>query len=292
MTKLVIGCGYLGHRVARAWLREGAEVAVITRNRQRAESLQAEGFRALVADVCEPESLKRLPEAQTVVHAVGYDPAGSFPRRAVMVDGLRNVLDCLSPDVGRLLLISSTGVLGGHAGNWIDETASCHPEREAGRCHLEAEWLLAAHVLGRRSVVLRMAGIYGPGRLPKAVDVLAGKPVASPVDAYLNLIHVDDAVRTILAAETEAAVPNLFLVSDGCPTTHREFYQEMARQLGVAPPRFCPPVPGSRGASAAAGNKRVSNRKMLDELEIELEFPDFRKGLAAVCREHPRPARD
>ena len=96
---------------------------------------------------------------------------------------------------------------------------------------------------------------------------------------------MDDAVRVILAAAAEAIPPDLYLVSDGCPTGHREFYSEMARQLGVAVPEFCDPDPGSRGAAAAAGNKRVRNQKMLEQLHVGLEFPSFREGLAAICRE-------
>ncbi len=291
MTRLVIGCGYLGYRVARKWLSQGEEVVVVTRSPQRAESLQREGFLPVVADVCRSESLTQLPEAQTVLYAVGYDPQTSMPRKAVVVEGLRNVLDRLSPRTERLLFISSTGVLGGHDGDWVDETASCHPQREAGCCGLEAESLLGTHALGQRTIILRLAGIYGPGRLPKVADVLAGRPVATPARAYLNLIHVDDAVRVILAAAAEAIPPDLYLVSDGCPTSHREFYREMARQLGVAVPEFSDPDPGSRGAAAAAGNKRVLNQKMLAQLHVGLEFPSFREGLAAICREHRPPAK-
>ena len=286
MTKLVIGCGDLGHRVARRWLSQGEEVAVVTRSRERAETLRTEGFWPVVADVSDPESLKHLTEAQTVLHAVGYDPRASLPRSVVVIDGLRNVLDSLSPRVERLLFISSTGVMGGHDGKWVDEACSCHPQREAGRCGLEAERLLGSHELGRRSVILRLAGIYGPGRLPKLAEVLAGGPVAAPDQGYLNLIHVDDAVRVILAAEARAILPGLYLVSDGCPTGHRQFYGEMARQLGVSEPDFCQPEPGSRGAAAASGNKRVRNGKMLRQLQVELGFSDFREGLAAICREY------
>ncbi|MHB8902217.1 MAG: NAD-dependent epimerase/dehydratase family protein [Thermoguttaceae bacterium] len=286
MRRLVIGCGYLGYRVARQWLSQGDEVAVVTRRRERADELRREGFRAVEADVSDRESLKGLPEAEHVLHAVGYDRAGSGSRREVIVEGLRNVLDSLSGGTERIVFVSSTGVMGGQGGGWVDEGADCRPERESGRCGLEAEELLGSDRLGRRAVVLRLAGMYGPGRLPKLADVLGGGPVSAPEGSYLNLIHVDDAVRVVRAADLRGSVPDLYLVSDGSPTGHREFYREMARQLGVAEPLFCVPEPGSRGAAAAGGNKRVSNRKMLAQLEVELEYPDFRVGLAAICREY------
>ncbi|MCP4591232.1 MAG: SDR family oxidoreductase [bacterium] len=285
MTKLVIGCGYLGHRVARKWLQQGESVVVVTRSDERAEALRVEGFQPVVADVSDPESLKCLPEARTVLHSVGYDRRAAASRRAVVVDGLRNVLDSLSQVVDRLVFISSTGVMGCHRGSWVDETAFCEPQREAGRCGLEAEKLLQAHRLGRRTVILRLAGLYGSGRLPKLADLRAGHPLAAPDGAHLNLIHVEDAAEAVLAVERMATPPDLYLVSDGCPTGHRAFYSEMARQLGLPSPIFTDPVPGSRGAAAALGNKRVDNGRMLGELQVELQFPSFREGLAAICSE-------
>jgi len=287
MTKLVIGCGYLCRRVARKWLDRGDQVAVVTRSHERADTLKRDGFSPVVADVSDPESLKCLPETQTVLHAVGYDRAAAAPRRAVVVDGLRHVLDALSPRVDRFLFISSTGVMGCHHGDWVDEATPCDPQLASGRCGFEAETLLRSHELGRRAVILRLAGIYGPGRLPKLADVRAGRTVAAPDGTYLNLIHVDDAVQAILAAQKWATLPDMFLVSDGYPTSHRQFYSEMARQLGVAQPDFSQPGPGTRGAAAGLGNKRVRNQKLLQQLKLQLEFSDFRPGLASICSELP-----
>lgn len=283
MTKLVIGCGYLGHRVARTWLDQGEQVAVVTRSDERAKTLRKEGFSPFVADVSDPDSVKSLPLAETVLHAIGYDRSSGVPRREAVVGGLQNVLAGLAPVVERLVFISSTGVMGSHDGDWVDEDSSCDPQREAGRCGLEAETLLRSHELGQRAVILRLAGIYGPGRLPKLEDVRRGRPVPAPEGAYLNLIHVDDAVEAILASEQRAKAGELYLISDGAPTRHRLFYSEMARQLHLGPLEFCDPAPGSRGAAAASGNKRVCNQKMVEQLEIQLRYPSFREGLQAIC---------
>lgn len=285
MTRLVFGCGYLGGRVALAWRAKGLEVAAVTRSSKRAEEFSRAGIRPIVADVARPETLLNLPAAETVLYSVGYDPRAGLPRRAVTVDGLLNVLEALDRRSGRLIYTSSTGVMGDHRGDWVDESAECRPIREAGRFGLEAERLLCGHRLGSRAIIMRLAGLYGLGRIPKLADVAAGRPVGAPEDAFLNLIHVDDAAIAILAAESKAVPPRTYLVSDGSPTRHREFYREIARCLGAAPPEFTAPAPGSRAAAAVLGNKRVSNRRMLEELGVELRFPSFREGLAAILSE-------
>ncbi len=285
MTRLVFGCGYLGCRVALAWLADGRQVAAVTRNAGRAEKLARAGIEPIVADVTRPETLAGLPPAETVLYSIAYDPRSAPSRRAVTVGGLQNVLDALDRQTGRLIYASSTGVIGDRRGDWVDEAAECRPVREAGRFGLEAEERLRGHPLGSRAIIIRLAGLYGPGRIPKLADVKAGRPVAAPADSFLNLIHVDDAVRVILAAESKAAAPRTYLASDGSPTTRRDFYRQIARLLGAAPPRFSAPEPGSRAAAAILGNKRISNRRMLEELGVELRFPSFREGLAAILGE-------
>lgn len=285
MTRLILGCGYLGRRVSRAWLADGREVAAVTRSPLRAEELGRAGIRPIVADVTRPETLASLPRAETVLYSIGFDPRRGPSRRDVTVRGLQNVLEALDGETGRLIYTSTTGVIGDHRGAWVDEATECRPVREAGRLALEAEELLRGHPLGSRAIIVRLAGLYGPGRIPKLADIQAGRPVAAPEGSFLNLIHVDDAVKVILAAESKATLPRTYLASDGSPTGHREFYREIARRLGARPLQFTSPAPGSRAAAAALGNKRVSNRRMLEELEIELRFPSFRQGLAAILSE-------
>ena len=109
-VKLIVGCGYLGLRVARLWMAAGHAVAGLVRSPASAELLAREGVRPIVADVTQPSTLLDLPVADTLLYAVGYDPAGGASRTAVYVDGLRAVLDAVSPQVRRVILISSTGV--------------------------------------------------------------------------------------------------------------------------------------------------------------------------------------
>jgi nucleoside-diphosphate-sugar epimerase len=216
------------------------------------------------------------------LYAVGYDRAAGKAMRDVYVQGLRNVLDALPDTTERILYISSTGAYGQSDGQWVDEDSVCQPARDSGRICLEAEAVLRGHRLGERAVVLRLAGIYGPGRIPRQAALVAGEPIAAPSTGWLNLIHVDDAARVALAAEQRIEPPRLYTVSDGRPPQRREYYEELARLLGAPPPQFAEPAIDSPAALRAESNKRVSNARMLAELKVELAYPSFREGLAAI----------
>jgi len=282
MTKLVFGCGYLGLRVARRWSAAGHQVVALTRSEDRARMLEAEGLRAIVGDVSRPARLSPLPPAETVLYAVGYDRRGGASRRAVVVEGLDGVLHRLDDAARKLIYVSTTGVYGDHAGEWVDEHTTCTPTREAGIAALAAEQVLRRSRFWDRTTLLRLAGLYGPGRLPKVDDLRAGRTIAAPQGVPLNLIHVDDAVEVVLAAERSGRPAAVYPVSDGHPTDHRTFYRELARLLGASQPRFVEPRPDSRSSPQVLGNKRVSNQRMLTELKVELRYPSFRQGLRAI----------
>ena len=135
--------------------------------------------------------------------------------------------------------------------------------------------------------MLRLAGLYGPGRVPYIKRLQAGQPLAVPQQGWLNLIHVDDAAIAVLAAdrwEAPPAGPHTFNVCDGHPVVRRDYYQEVAKQLGVPTPSFTPPPPDSPAAARAVSDKRVRNEKLLKTLSLKLAYPTYREGLAAIVR--------
>lgn len=283
MARLIIGCGYLGLRVARRWRDAGDKVYVTTRSPSRAKELAAEGFEALIVDVTEPTSLAELPTPETALFAVGYDRNAGHSIEDVYAVGLKNILDALPKETGRVIYISTTGVYGDLAGAWVDEDSPCNPQRPGGKASLAAEEMLGRHPLGERSIVLRLAGIYGPGRIPNQAALLAGEPIAVPSAGFLNLIHVDDAVSAVeAAAAIEAPLPRRYLVSDGHPAPRGDYYAELARLLGAPAPRFVEPPQSDPRAARAAADKRVCNARMLAELHVSLAFPSFREGLASI----------
>jgi nucleoside-diphosphate-sugar epimerase len=225
--------------------------------------------------------LPSLPAVQTVVWAVGYDRASGHSIQEVYVEGLRRLLAAVPESVQRFIYVSSTGVYGESDGSCLDEESPCRPVREGGKACLAAELLLRAHRLSDRTVVLRMAGIYGAGRIPNCEGLRRGIPLDVPSHGYLNLIHVDDAVSVIMAAE-RARVPNLYLVSDGNAVRRRDYYAYLAERLQAPPPRFTRRPSDSPAADRARSSKRICNLKMVRELNVSLAYPSYREGLAAI----------
>ena len=287
MSKLVIGCGYLGRRVADRWLAAGHRVSAVSRSGERAATLRAAGIDCQVADVLRPETLRCLPAAETVLYAIGWDRNAGVSIRDLYAGGLRNVLAHLPADTSRFIYVSSTGVFGQTDGGWVDEQSACNPTRVGGLACLEAETLLREHAIGEKSIILRMAGIYGPDRIPRRRQLLEGRPIAAPGEGFLNLIHVQDAARIVLAAERRLDPPCLLCVSDGHPVVRGDYYRELAELVGAAEPRFATPPVDAPATDRASSNKRVSNKLLLEKLGIDLRYPSYRQGLAAECGRDP-----
>ncbi|MGE0375692.1 MAG: NAD-dependent epimerase/dehydratase family protein, partial [Planctomycetaceae bacterium] len=151
-SRLIIGCGYLGLRVARRWLAQGDAVAALTRSAERAAAFRERGIRPVVGDILSPDRLRDLPPATTVLYAVGYDRTTEASKRTVYVDGLRNVLLSLPKSVERFVYVSSTSVYGQSNGVWVDETSACEPRTDGGQICLDAERLLQSALADRLPV--------------------------------------------------------------------------------------------------------------------------------------------
>jgi nucleoside-diphosphate-sugar epimerase len=276
MDLLVVGCGYLGKRVAALWRAQGHRVFATTRG--RAEELRGLGLEPVVCDLVSGAGLQGLPRAEAVAYCVGFDRGPGVTMRDVYVRGLENVLGCLPPP-GRLVYVSSTGVYGQRDGEEVDEGAATEPAEESGRVVLEAEGLLRRHLPG--AVVLRFAGLYGPGRLLRRQAVEAGEPLVGDPEKWLNLIHVEDGAAAVAAAAGRAGPGAVLNVCDDRPVRRGEFYAELARLLGAPPPRFVPPAPGAPLPPHERANRRILNRRLRGELGLALRYPSYVEGLRA-----------
>jgi nucleoside-diphosphate-sugar epimerase len=234
--------------------------------------------------VLQPESLRGLPRTDRVFYCVGFDRSAGAPMRAVYVDGLHRILESLTSSVDQLVYASSTGVYGQTHAEWVDEDSPACPRHESGRICLEAEGLAGAWAQSRTRtvVVLRFAGLYGPGRLARRAILADGSPIPGDPDRYLNLIHIDDAVRAAAAALDSTDLESVYLVADDRPVTRREYYSLAAGILGLPEPRFsCVDLEGAQ-ADRDATNKRIANHRMKRGLGVNLQYPDITSGLPAA----------
>ena len=153
------------------------------------------------------------------------------------------------------------------------------PASRAGPCSPPKRcWPRIAY--GDRGIVLRLAGIYGPGRLPRRAELVSGEPLPIAAGEHVNLIHVEDAAAAVLAAEACAQPPRTYNISDGHPVARREYFAELPGSWAASAvvPR---PLPGE-AIGRRGGDKRVSNARMCAELHVNLAFPTYREGLAAA----------
>ena len=198
--------------------------------------------------------------------------------RDIYVDGLKNFFHHQTRSMQfdwDITYASSTGVYGQVNGEDVDESAVTEPAEESGRVVLETERLVQGAWVDGPIRILRFAGIYGPGRVIRRQAIEAGGPIVGDADKWLNLIHVDDGVRAVLAAEARATPGEIYNVSDGEPVTRRDYYTELARVLGAPPARFIP-GPNARGET----HRRVSNAKAREQLGFVPHYRDYQAGLA------------
>lgn len=295
-TRLLLGCGYLGSRVAKLWRAAGDHTVSTSRGEDCTPKMFEAGVFTGQADVTKPETLSwfaKIPAlsgtaVEALIYAIGYDRTAEPDIHTVYAGGLAHALAALPSSIQRAIYISTTGVYGSAGGDWVDETTPTDPPREGGKASLAAEQVLAAHPLGRRSAILRLAGIYGPGRVPYLDQLKQGEPIAAPNAGWLNLIHVDDAAQIVvaidrwLAGRLESDGPHVFCVSDGSPVVRGDYYAEAARLIGAPSPTFATPTADSPAAARASANRRVSNAKLMATLDIQLAYPSYREGLAAI----------
>jgi nucleoside-diphosphate-sugar epimerase len=276
--KLIIGCGYLGRRVAVRWLAQGRRVFATTRSPAKATELSQLGMEPVVCDVLDRGSLAKLPRVDVVLYCIGHDRSTGRSMRDVYVDGLRNMIGALSLP-RRLIYVSSTSVYGQERGEEVDETATAEPVDESGRVILRAEDLVRAWQPS--AIVLRFAGIYGPDRLLRRQTIERGEPIVGDPDRWLNLIHAEDGVATVLAADRLGRPGGTYNVADDRPVRRREFYAALAGLMGAPAPRFVSPAPSTLPPSHERANRRIVNRLLHKELQVQLRYPTYETGLAA-----------
>lgn len=282
---LIVGCGDIGRRVARLWSARGVEVFGLARSPRTAARLSRQGIVPVPGDLDARETLRGLPTRGALVYYFAPPPAEgeTDPRARAFAEA---VPGAYVPE--KLVCMSTTAVYGDLKGGWATEETPAAPETDRGRRRLDAENVFLAWGRERNVpvVVLRVAGIYGPGRLPVEA-IRRGTPVLEEADSpYTNRIHAEDLARVCMAAGERGPGGRIYNVSDGVPGTITEYYYAVADRLGL--PR--PPAVGlaesrkvlSPGlVSYLSESRRIDSRRMREELDVALLYPTLASGLAA-----------
>ncbi|OIQ03837.1 MAG: NAD(P)-dependent oxidoreductase [Zetaproteobacteria bacterium CG06_land_8_20_14_3_00_59_53] len=281
---LILGCGYVGERLAVACIRQGMQVSGTTRSAERAAELRAMGVQAVFAanplDIADAV----LADVDAVVDSIPLNRSASAAHAPQC-----EWLPLLAPKLTGLRwagYLSTTGVYGDAGGAWVDESWPCDPQSPRGLERLVAEecWLGAVAC----AEVFRIAGIYGPGR--NILDRLrAGgfRAVNWQPPRYSNRIHVDDIVGALMAAMQAPRAGRIVNLADDEPMPHAEYVTQLARLIDAPQPILLTPEEGEAQLPPSVleffrDNKRVSNRLLHAELLPELAYPGFRAGLASL----------
>jgi nucleoside-diphosphate-sugar epimerase len=287
MRAFFFGLGYSSQASARLMQTSGEFVSTLgtVRTTDKANALVHEGLPAVVFDGAEPgaEVGPALEKSSHVIVSIAPDEAGD-----VVLRQHRAELDAAT-GLEWLCYYSTVGVYGDFDGAWIDETAPLVPRnlRSDFRVRAEEEWIAYARERGVPLCILRLAGIYGPGR--SSFDRLAegtARRVVKPGQVF-NRTHVGDIARvTLLAAERRLA--GIFNLADDAPAPPQDLITYAAEKIGVEAP---PEIPFERAEmtpmarSFYRDNKRVSNKAIKQALGIDLLYPDYRAGLDAIWKD-------
>ncbi len=282
---LIAGCGYVGGRLAQLLVEDGRHVAGLKRN----ASTLPNGVLGIAADVSDAATLSGLrgtvgEPVDALVYAVAPGGRSEGAYRTAYVDGLRNVLNALGapgPEPRRVLLVSSTGVYGPEDGRWVDEDTPPEPADPTGRVVLEGERLIGQ--LGEHGIVLRLGGIYGPGRTRTVRRVLSGEAGCPAPNSFANRIHRDDAAGALRHLLDLPAPAPLYVGVDRDPAPLREVYRWVAERGGVPDP--CARGEGHEDSTGRRGtNKRCSSRRLV-ESGYRFRYPTFREGYRSLVDE-------
>lgn len=286
---VIFGCGYLGTALAKAALKAGVRVEALTRNHAKAEALRAAGLaKVVVADLASADWHGQVETGPDfVVNTVGS--GGQENYRRSYVGGMQSILAWAaagSLPMGTFVYTSSTAVYPQGGGLRVDETHDATGSTPNGAIIRESESLLesAPSRSSARWFILRLAGIYGPGRHHLLDQLRTGAATLGGEGSHrLNLAHRDDIVAAILAClqAPVSAGREIFNVADGSPARRSEVVAWLAERLGRPVPAFDGAASARRGG-APVPDRIIANDKINKSLGWSPCYPDYRAGFGAI----------
>ena len=299
---LIVGCGDIGVRSAKILQQQGVEVSGVVASAQSAERLRANNIHPLILDLDQPDASKTVFNWCTEKN---FGPVNAnkerhiywflAPQKSGNTDQrIRHFFSQFDEFTGpkffsRLIYLSTSAVYGDCDGRWIDENEPTRPTTDRGQRRLSAEQqtqaFSAQHSI--ECVILRVPGIYGPGRLP-IKRVQSGTPVLRQEDCpFTNRIHADDLAAAAVVAAQRGKNTQAYHICDGAPSTMAEYFSLCAKHLNLPQPPQITLAQAEQDLSPAMmsflrDSKRLINKKMRTELNFTPQYPDVESGIRAL----------
>lgn len=284
MSELIFGCGYLGRLVASQRLKDNQQLFGVVSTAASMDDLRGLGIAPLQVDL-DQDMLPKLPlQDSTLFYFVPPPKLGDIDSRARL---LISEFERLGHP-RRIVYLSTTGVYGDCNGEWVTEDRPVNPAFPRAKRRWDAEcrfqdWRAKT---GRELVILRVAGIYGPGKLPLE-RLRKGLPLVRVEESpWTNRIHVDDLVQICVAAMDKGTDGAVYNVSDGAPGTMIDYFSLMAQLAGLPAPPAIPLAQAEQELSAGMlsymrESRRLDNSKIKQELGVTVVHPSIESGLPA-----------
>lgn len=285
MRVLIVGCGYVGLPLGVELKRHGHEVFGVRRSASETGEIFAAGITPVVADITLPAGLDSFPDnIDWMVNCVSSSKGGIEEYRSVYLNGIRNLLSwCDAHPVKKFVQIGSTSVYGQTDGTAVKESSVTDPASETSRILLECERIIldACRSGQLPGVILRAAGIYGPGRGHLFLQYLRNEArISGKGDRLINMIHLDDLVGTILAVLKSGRSGEIYNAVDDEPVAQIHFFRWLSETLGKWMPPFASDAENAQRKRGLT-NKKVQNRRLKMELGYVFKHPTFRQGYTA-----------
>jgi len=278
---VILGCGYVGTRIAKKALEAGRQVRVCARGTARLQPMIALGAEVKFLDATTPKQFTAACASisgGTVIYSI--PPVTALPPGHALRAALQAAY---GGGAACFILFSSSGLYGDEPDDdvWIDEDTPIRPDAAMNSIQSEETEMERCTFDRLNLVTMRLAPVYGPGRGVRNRIRKGDYRILDDGQHVTSRIHVDDVARVVFAAEEKAPTRSVFLLADDSPTTQGEYATWLAERMKVAvPPHRQMIEPGK--AKVAHRNRKIRNKRVKETLGIELLYPSFREGEAAI----------